>query len=79
MTNFIFMKTIKEINQELKTNDITTSKIYEGIITKDTWYSWKQRGLPKNVIKYFKILARLEELKNPPKPKQSEWAASDNH
>jgi hypothetical protein len=84
MINFTSMKTIEEINQELETNDITTSKIYEGIMTKDSWYAWKRRGLPKNVIKYFQILARLEELTNPkpkptPEPKQIGWGSSSKH
>jgi len=73
------MLTMEQLVQELDKHQFNNKSLYQGIMTKDTWYGWRKRGLPKQVKKYMELLNRLEELKNPPKPKQSEWAASDNH
>ncbi len=72
------MKTIEDIVQELDHYNINPTKIYKGILGKDTWYAWRKRGLPKQVQKYFEILQRLEELKNP-KPIAKGWGASNQH
>ena len=70
------MRTMEQLLQELEKLNSKSDDIYKGIMTKDTWYGWRKRGLPKAVKKYFQLLDRLEDLK---KTKQSEWAASDNH
>lgn len=88
------MKTIEEIVSEFKEFEIYAPKIYEGIMTRESWYAWKRRGLPNNVIKYFKIVERLEglqqrkkeileRLEDPQQPKKylndNGWGSSNNH
>ena len=88
------MKTIEQIVDEFEEFKIYVPEIYQGIMTKESWYAWKRRGVPKNVIKYFKILERLEELQQRKKeimgnleemqPRKKDlipngWGPSNNH
>ena len=71
-------KPIEQIEQEFLALNLETPEIYKGIMAKDSWYAWKRRGLPKNVLKYFQLLQRLEELKTR-QPVNNGWGPSNNH
>ena len=71
-------KTMDEIIQKIEEMGISASQLSSGIINNNTFAQWKKRGLPSSIIKYKKILDRLEAFEAKHKLAQ-DWAASNKH
>lgn len=78
-------KTMDEITADLDRMEISITELTRGIMEQNTFSKWKKRGLPSSIIKYKKLLDRLENLKaridieKEVEQNCSDWTASNKH